>query len=368
MALVQRGSRYYAVIYIGADKPRRSIPLGANRAIAKRQHAEIMLAQQKHLPLPTLCKTPFSAQVEQFLKDGTASLAPATKAAYESRLQHHFVSDPLFGDRPLHRVMTTANISRWQATALENGVSDTLVLSCLTALGSMASWCVDTGVLVENCVRRVRKPRTPKPQSRSVLAPEQVGALIRATPREHRPLMTFLALTGCRPSEAAALDFASVGFATNEIVIRRGISRGVIGDTKNHRERTFPLPPALRASLEEQKRKTPNTLNLVFPAEGGGIMNMSWFTRAVFIPSLRRAGLIIPDGSRSLYLLRRSCATNLMASGTASVRVIADLLGHDPNLLVSTYLQARQGEAEGAVASLELGVFGESDQLHREAV
>jgi integrase len=78
-----------------------------------------------------------------------------------------------------------------------------------------------------------------------------------ATPR-YRPVITTLAWTGLRVSEALALQWRDIDFETKEIRVRRQLdSNGMTKPPKTRAGlRTLPLLPVLEQTLKQHRNTT----------------------------------------------------------------------------------------------------------------
>lgn len=230
----------------------------------------------------------------------------------------------------------------------------------------------------------------------------QAKRFVEACYRDIRFLPLHFALeTGMRPGEYLALSWSDVDLARKTVRVRRAISRGLRGGgwqmkepkTKGSR-RTMHISDQLVARLREQKlivddwkrelaaiidrpillehmkrrganygrrrlkrkvgRETLDTLNnldLVFPAANGGPMSRLNLGKREFREALKLAGI---RGAHSLYSLRHTMATLLLAAGV-DIRSIADKMGHaNPNQVLKTYghvLPSMRSDAAVRIAS-----------------
>jgi integrase len=148
------------------------------------------------------------------------------------------------------------------------------------------------------------------------------------------PMVVFMAETGLRPGEVAALEYRDINEGV--VSVRRVYSDGRVKEPKTERSRRrVPLTTRAASALDALPRRLDS--RLVFPAPGGGPLNFHNFAVRDWHPALEAAGL----PPRRVYSLRHGFASNALAAGIslyelsrymgASVRVIeahyAHLLG-----------------------------------------
>lgn len=357
MAIVERvrkdGTKsYFAVVRVNGK--RSWVWCGDKPRLAKEIHDELTVKARNH-QLPTMRDIRFSTLTDKFFADGCHDRRSSTIAAYRSRTRNHLT--PFFGDLKVRKSVTTEAIQSWISHEKRQGSSDASIRSALTTLSAILSYAVDINLLVDNPCRRVRSLKVVHGGVDMVLSPSQVKALINATPVRNgdRVLMKFLAMTGCRPSEAVETRWRDVSFRTNEVVISRTATK--TGDktspTKTGKVRTVPLTLSLVLALGDWKKQTNGSGDdLVFPAVRGGRRDPQRFAAEVFRPALTRAGLMVPEGSRSLYLLRKSLASNLLQAGE-SVKLVSSILGQSEAVCLRHYARVRTEDASAAMQRMD---------------
>lgn len=289
-------------------------------------------------------------------KEGWAHLKPATIRAYASRLGNHIL--PTLGERTrLRDALTVSRLHQMAAVWREQGLSEGNIANNMTVVSAMCRWAVDLGYLVNNPAHRVRTRNQQRIKPRRVLTPEALASLVKHTPSTHRPLMTLLVSTGVRPqSEAAGLKWQNVDWQARVIRLDFSISNGVRTDCpKNGKHREVPMSSAVIAALHEQERKRLSG-DLVFQATSGKAMNMSHWTREVFVPSAHRAG-IASEGLRLSDATHHSVITQMVNAGVP-IPVIAEVCGTSRQLVLDTYAGVYVGDGQRALDALGDAVFG----------
>lgn len=154
----------------------------------------------------------------------------------------------------------------------------------------------------------------------------QVHKIIEKCDESFRPLITFLAYTGCRPSEAFALKWDDVDFERGEISISAARVIGVESTPKTKAgNRTIVMLPPVRAvlkSLKEQQAILELGRHVFLTAAGQPINEYSALYRA-WSKALKAAGL----PRRRPYELRHSFASNMLAEGMP-IPFISRMIGH----------------------------------------
>jgi integrase len=141
-----------------------------------------------------------------------------------------------------------------------------------------------------------------------------------------RPVILFLAYTGVRFGEMAALRLGQLDLLRRRATLSEAVAevagRMVFSTPKTHQSWTVPIPRFLIDELAALAvGKGPQ--DLVFIGVKGAVLRLSHFRRSVFIPAVEATGLtgLTPHG------LRHTAASLAIASG-ADVKVVQTMLGH----------------------------------------
>jgi integrase len=169
------------------------------------------------------------------------------------------------------------------------------------------------------------------------LTEEELARLLAAVAEEWGLLVTLLAQTGLRVSEALPLRWGDVDFGRRRLAIRRSLSRGQIGLPKTrHGRRDVPLTKGMARALWNA-RKAPGVDGreeaVIFPAAGGGYLERTKVFRAVKTAA-KTAG--VPWAG--LHTLRHTAATILFRRGWNAVQVQKFLGHHSPAFTLATYV------------------------------
>ena len=367
MALIERihkdGTRtFWAAIYQGGRMV--WVNCGHSPQIAKQTHS--LLANRGHQnQLSTMRDIKVSVLVDKFFAEGCHDRRSQTIDTYRSRVKNHLM--PFFGDIRVRQGCTTDRINQWIVWERHQGVSDTTIRLALTTLGALLSYAVDINLIHDNPCHRVRPPKIVDGGVEHTLTPVEVALVIKNTPDKNgdRILMTYLAMVGCRPSEAVEARFADVDWHNHTITISRTAVRksttNLTGTnpTKTGKTRVVPLSASLLLALSGEKRRLRATADdLMFPTVTGKRRQPQRFASEVLRPALTRSGLRVPGGSRSLLILRKSCASNLLQQGE-SPKMVSELLGQSPHVLLKHYTKIRTEDATAAIDRLDAMMVGD---------
>ena len=270
--------------------------------------------------------------------DGQAHLKPSTHERYAGIVREHVL--PRWSNVQLIDV-THADIQAWVST-LTATRSPATVRKIHRVLALVLKTAVKDSRLARNPAAEINLPR-PTSSEHRYLTHEQVDALAKACaappeerskhgPKEdtwnddYRLVVLFLAYTGCRWGEMAALRIGNVDFLRRRARIVESVTlvRGAQtwGTPKGHERREVPLPPFLIDELAAHAVGK-QADELLFTGTKGGPLRAQVFQRAV----LTRAAASIGLEHFHPHELRHTAASLAIASG-ADVKVVQQMLGH----------------------------------------
>lgn len=255
---------------------------------------------------------------DAYLADVRGAQAPSTcynRTCFCRRLLRDVGNVPL-------SALTPAVLRTWKQT-LSTRYRPSTVHKYLTILQTILRFGVDCGYLESDPMAKVRKP-SPGHGSIRFLSPDECQRLLAACRASRNPMLypiVMLALsTGGRKDELRCLQWPQVDLAAE--VVR-------FVTTKNGQARSVPLVGESLALMQEMQTYRRATCLWVFPTwkEDGPIaLTSAWETA--------RAQAKLTDFR--FHDLRHTFASYLAMSG-ASLRDIAEALGHKNINLVSTY-------------------------------
>ncbi len=249
-----------------------------------------------------------------------------TQMGYESLLRRHVL--PAFGDYPLGRI-DTLRIREWVAQMSAAGLSRDSVRQAKQVLSAILTLAVEANYIVRNPCQGIRLGKGAK-QEKCFLTDAQVVALARVIAPPYSTLVYFLAYSGLRWGEAAALRRRRCDLAHSRVEVAEALSeaRGLhFKPTKTAETRVVVIPELVRDLLAEHlaRHVEEHPDALVFTAPEGTLLRNSNFHRRVWKPALRAAGL--PSRMR-IHDMRHTCAALLIRQYGANPKQIQRHLGH----------------------------------------
>lgn len=278
---------------------------------------------------------------------GKSNLTPSTRSRYQGIIDKHIEE-------------------RWGRTSL-GGVEHVDVQAWITQLSETQSAASVTKIhrvlsqIFELAVRDKRIPNNPAHKAnlprvahakRRYLTAIQVEQLAAAA-GDWGVLVWFLAYTGLRWGEMAALTTADVDLMRRRVHVTKSVTivegRHVWGEPKDYQHRWVPLPKFLAKLLERQLAgKSADTLAFAGERSGRPLRSKSaresWFDQAVV-----DAGC--PEGFHPHEL--RHTAASLAVSAGASVKGVQRMLGHaKASMTLDVYADLFDDDLEAVAARL----------------
>jgi integrase len=190
---------------------------------------------------------------------------------------------------------------------------------------------------------------------RRLVFERRIAALADAIPLRFHALVLVAAYTGLRWGELAGLRVKRVDLLHGRITVAEQLlevrGRLAFGPTKTGAGlRTVTLPTVAAEALAEHlgRYAEGGPDGLVFQAERGGPIRRSNFTRRVWIPATRAAGV---EGLR-FHDLRHTAATLAVAAG-ASTRELMVRMGHSSSAAALRYQHVMAGRDAAIAAALD---------------
>lgn len=257
---------------------------------------------------------------ERWLKT-QGHLKPSTYTRYEGIVRLHIL--PRWERVPLAKVRH-ADVAAWVTTLTASGMSPSSVRQTHRVFSLVIDLAVRDGRIAANSAAKVPLPRAATPD-KHFLTRGQVEALAEAC-GHHGTLVRFLALTGLRFGEAAALRVGRVDLVRRRVEVAEAVTevagKAVFGTPKTHQRRSVPIPKSLVEPLMlATAGKGPD--DYVFTSPQGGHLRLHNWRRRVFDPAVTAAGL---EGVTPHDL--RHTAASLAVSAGANVKAVQRMLGH----------------------------------------
>lgn len=162
----------------------------------------------------------FHEFASEWLEARRPELRPRTIKDYKWALSYHLLS--FFKDHRLPEI-TVAEVDRYKAAKVRQGkLAPAQINKTLKRLSQILDVAVDYGHLPSNPAasrggRRRVKESAPR---RTWVEPEQLLALLDATPKRHRAVLATLAGAGLRVGELCALDWRDLDLATGTLTVQ----------------------------------------------------------------------------------------------------------------------------------------------------
>lgn len=238
-------------------------------------------------------------------------------------------------------------VEQWIQELTEDGAGAETIRKCHQLLVSVMERAVDQNLIARNLVKRVRLPRI-STKKHPYLTFDEVAELATEIDPRYRLLVVFLALTGLRFGEAAALRVNSLDLQRRLISVDESVTEveGVIqfGPTKDHKRRIVAFAEILDHDLAEAVAgKTHDSLVFTSP-DGKPLRHTTWRRRfwnpAIHRLTARRVNAASTNAGFPVVTPHdlRHTAASLAIRGGASVVAVQRMLGHaDAKMTLNTY-------------------------------
>ncbi len=247
-------------------------------------------------------------------------LKVSTRTRYAGIAQRHIV--PKWGRRKLSAV-NHADVAEW-VTDLSESAAPGTVRQIHRVFSLILEHAVLDSRLAANPAKAVSLPRmrTREPVFLNIREVDKLAACAACNGITIR----FLAMTGLRFGELAALRVADIDLTRRRVRVKASVSEvggKLIWTTpKNHHARWVPIPGSLAAELAELIGDRSRD-ELVFTAPSGGVLRLNNWRYRIFDPACAAAGI---TGLRPHDL--RHTAASLAVSAGANVKAVQRMLGH----------------------------------------
>jgi len=341
----QHGKRY-----------RKTLPAGTTKGKAKEILREVeekierrMFAHEKKIPT-------FSEVAKGWLEHKKPNVRITTWEMYSGHLKHHF--NDL--DRIRIDMISTTTVEKWIAKRQTDGMCIGMLRKIIVTFNQIMAYAVRHKMIDSNPVRDAERPRRKMDDvvkgNIAVLAPEQIRALLEATPNQkHRTLFLTAIMTGARLGEILGLRWSDVDFEKKQIHIRRTFNHERFFTPKTKGSiRSIDLAPVMILELKKWKLASAgNNDALVFSSEVGSPLTPQNLTRRYFKPALKVAGL--PE--IRFHDLRHTYASLLIEQGE-NIKYISSQLGHaSTTITLDVYSHLMKSENQAAACRLENTIF-----------
>jgi integrase len=289
-------------------------------------------------------------------------LKATTKAARESAWVTH-VRD-VWEAMPVRDVQTSS-VRAWVNNLASQGSSASTIETALGVLRMILGLAVEDRRIASNPCNGVKAPRR-EHSRRAYLTHQQVNDLAASMARDGL-VVRFLAYTGLRYGEMAALAVADFDMLRRRVQVRRSVTevKGKLewSTPKSHERRSVPFPRFLTDDLARRMAGKGRD-DLVFAAPGGGVLRIATFRTRVFNPAVAKLRGIEDDGMPTTDWPRptmhdlRHTAASLSISAGANVKAVQTMLGHkSAALTLDTYADLFPDDLEAVADALDAAVL-----------
>jgi integrase len=238
----------------------------------------------------------------------------------------------------------SGELADWQATLPERSRYG-IVQALRQTLEAGVRW----GYLGANPAKLAGPNPQPTPRAVRVFTYLELDTIAAELSKAYQPLPAFVAATGLRPEEWAALERRDVDRRQGLVNVLRTVSNGELvelGKTSKSR-RQVPLSSRAAASLAMLPARLDTAL--LFPAPAGGPINLNNFHRREWRPAIEASGVAEPARP---YDLRSTFASNALAAGV-TVFELARVMGTSVAMIERHYGALLDGAHAGIAGRLD---------------
>jgi integrase len=283
-----------------------------------------------------------AAFVETYLARHAATRRPRTIKTLRERLDR---ATERFGEEPLRDLeRMSGEIADWCAD-----LPDRTRYGIMQALRQALEAAVRWEMMSKNPAKLAGRNPQPPPRPIRVFTLAELDAIAAEMSPAYRSLPAFVAATGMRPEEWAALERRDVDRRARHVSVVRTVSDGEVvelGKTSRSR-RQIPLTRRALDALDQipARLDTP----LLFPAPEGGVLSSSNWHRREWQPAVEASGVIRPARP---YDLRSTFASNALAAGV-SIFELARIMGRSVAMIERHYGALLDGAGAAIAGKLD---------------
>lgn len=345
---------YYVVLSIkGADGKRKQkwvathiSATGNNKREANRFRDELIATYEEEEyvePSEPSYETKFIPFVRQWVETIKFVCDPITFEGYKCAVDCHII--PYFNSiDPALEDVTPMMVQRFTTHLLKEGnlktggpLSNKSVRNYLTVLSQIFNDAIEKGVIQENPVKKVKKPKKTR-YSASFYSSQQIKEMTEALKDESLlPLIMITAMYGLRRSEVLGLKWDSLDFDNKRVTIKHVVCRHntiVEKDTTKTKSsyRTYPMTPVAEKIFREAKQREKENEQLFGDAYRKNDYVFKWDDGKPYPPDyvtnkFRKLLAKYNLPQIRFHDLRHSCASILIELGY-NLKDIQEWLGH----------------------------------------
>lgn len=324
----------------GVRKRIRKVAPGNTKRLALQQEAEIRSSFDGKNSIKKQVEVPlFRDFAAAFLDEYSAVNNKLSEfKSKASILKNHLV--PFFGRFRLDSI-GVREIEKYKSVKVGTCLAAKTINNQLTVLRKLLSVAVDWELIEVVPPIKWLKPVEPK---FDFLTFHEANCLIEFADDRWRPMIVVALKTGLRLGELLGLKWDCVDFERKMLIVRRAVSRGVLGTPKNHRSRMVPLGKVALAALKSIPK---GSNDFVFSNLDGKPLTESQCKRPLK-RAFRDAGL----RELAWHALRHTFASHLVMKG-APLRSVQELMGHSDIRMTMRYSHLTDEAVREAVSLLD---------------
>lgn len=258
----------------------------------------------------------------------------------------------------------TSTVRAWVAQLIAAEVGVATIENAFGLLRQILGAAVEDNRIPRNPCQGVRLPKRSHPD-RGYLSHAQVAALA-GTVKRHPEVVRFLAYTGLRWGEMAALRVCDVDMLRRRVNVSRSVteaSRLVWRTPKTGERRSVPFPAVLAdelAALMAGKGRG----DLLFTNLRGGVLRNNHYRQDVFAPAVRACQKADDTFPTITPHDLRHTAASLAVSAGANVKALQRMLGHaKASMTLDVYADLFDEDLDGVAARLDVAIKSAADPL-----
>jgi integrase len=194
----------------------------------------------------------FKAYAEQWLAMPHPEWKGSTLSSHTGNLKKHCY--PVFGKTPLDKI-TRKDLKAFFNKLLAKGKAPGTVALIRAGISGVLASAVEDELIPHNPLRDIRFSKVKRHPEIKPLTEDEAEKLLAAARGflggQYHPHMLCALRTGMRLGELKALQWSDIDFENRQIEVRRSCRRGVVSDTKNHKDRRVDMTPQLAETLQD---------------------------------------------------------------------------------------------------------------------
>jgi integrase len=265
---------------------------------------------------------------------------------YRQRFGKHV--EPVIGRRRIQNVRGE-HIASIYARQRNDGLSAWTISGTHVIVSALMSFALSRGYIATNPVDRLarsERPRQVTEREPQRLSDDEVRRLCSSATDRYRPIITTLAWTGMRVSEALALRWEDIRFEDNELQVRHQLdAKGQLKSPKTRSgRRTIPLLPIVAEEFREHRKQQlalgfASPESFVFTTATGKPLNRHNVRNQGVEVAANKAELTQDDKSNvTTHVLRRTFISHLIVGLRLDPVRVSRIAGHsNVSVTLNTY-------------------------------